>query len=215
MDGNLEFTKFSKIKRLNRDCIITEKIDGTNAQIFIDQYVNYEEVQWNMINQYNLADEQHIDEYDHFIMAGSRKRWITPEDDNYGFAKWVSENWEALMYLGPGKHFGEWWGQGIQRRYDMDKKIFSLFNVRRYTVDPSLYKPVWEVGVQVVPVLYKGLFREDAIKDALWELNNRGSKAAPGFMDPEGIIIFHTAARVLFKVTLENDEVPKSLVKGK
>jgi hypothetical protein len=30
-------------------------------------------------------------------------------------------------------------------------------------------------------------------------------------MDPEGIVIFHTAANMAFKKTLKKDEVPKSL----
>lgn len=31
----LPFEKFNKISRLSRDIVITEKIDGTNAQIYI------------------------------------------------------------------------------------------------------------------------------------------------------------------------------------
>lgn len=37
-----------------------------------------------------------------------------------------------------------------------------------------------------------------------------GSVAAPGFMKPEGIIIFHIQSQLLFKKTLERDEEPKS-----
>ena len=33
----MEFIKFEKIARLNREIIITEKIDGTNAQICITE----------------------------------------------------------------------------------------------------------------------------------------------------------------------------------
>lgn len=33
-----EFNGFPKIARLSRECVITEKIDGTNAQIFITDY---------------------------------------------------------------------------------------------------------------------------------------------------------------------------------
>ena len=33
----LKFEKFSKIPRLNKTCTITEKIDGTNAQIVFDE----------------------------------------------------------------------------------------------------------------------------------------------------------------------------------
>ena len=32
-----------------------------------------------------------------------------------------------------------------------------------------------------------------------------GSYAAPGFMDPEGVIIWHEAAQIMFKKTLEKD----------
>jgi hypothetical protein len=40
-----------------------------------------------------------------------------------------------------------------------------------------------------------------------------GSYAAPDFRDPEGVVIYLAAAQQCFKVTLKNDEVPKSLVK--
>jgi hypothetical protein len=36
-----------------------------------------------------------------------------------------------------------------------------------------------------------------------------GSKAAPGFMKPEGIVVFHVAGNVGFKKTIEKDEEPK------
>ena len=32
-----EFQTFNKIPRLSRDCVITEKLDGTNAQILITE----------------------------------------------------------------------------------------------------------------------------------------------------------------------------------
>ena len=96
------FEAFPKIARLSREIVITEKIDGTNAQIYITE--------------------------DGKIQAGSRNRIITPEQDNFGFARWVEENHEDLLLLGEGRHFGEWWGQGIQRRYNLEEKRFSLFN---------------------------------------------------------------------------------------
>ena len=34
---NLEFEKFASIKRLSREMVVTEKIDGTNAQICISE----------------------------------------------------------------------------------------------------------------------------------------------------------------------------------
>ena len=61
----------------------------------------------------------------------------------------------------------------------------------------------------LVPVLYEGAFNHENIHNTLKELELNGSSASPGFMNPEGIIIFHTASRYLFKKTIKNDEKPK------
>lgn len=55
-------------------------------------------------------------------------------------------------------------------------------------------------------MLYEGLFSTDAVNACLDRLRKEGSFAAPGFMKPEGVIIWHTAARVGFKVTIEKDD---------
>ena len=176
----IEFQPFQKISRLRRDIIITEKIDGTNSCVYIPDY----------------GDTIH---------AASRTRWITPEDDNYGFARWVEANQDELKKLGPGMHFGEWWGAGVQRRYNMTQKKFSLFNVGRWS-DPAT-RPAC---VDVVPLLYKGTFSMDAVNEVLDLLKRKGSVASPGFMDPEGIVVYHPASKELFKVTCKNDESHKS-----
>lgn len=174
-----EFQPFAKIPRISRECVVTEKIDGTNAQIFIDEYGG--------------------------IFAGSRKRWLTPgKGDNCGFAAWVEACKGDLEILGPGRHFGEWWGKGIQRNYGMNRKLFSLFNVVK-----------WEQGnlpacLDVVPVLYEGPFVTDTINLVVERLSITGSVAAPGFMDPEGIVIYHKAGGYLFKKMCKNDEQRKS-----
>jgi ABC-type transport system involved in cytochrome c biogenesis permease component len=64
--------------------------------------------------------------------------------------------------------------------------------------------------VSLVPVLYEGLFSSDVVDGCIEQLRMYGSKASPGFMKAEGIIIYHAAARSLFKVTLEKDSEPKS-----
>lgn len=174
-----EFRGFEKIPRLTRDCIVTEKIDGTNAQIYIGE--------------------------DGEFFVGSRKRWITPDDDNYGFARWAYEHKDELMQLGPGRHFGEWWGQGIQRKYGLDGKRFSLFNVGRWTKTGEEGKEQVPDCCYVVPILYTGLFLTSEIDSVLGLLERTGSFAAPGFMNPEGIIIYHTAGNHLYKKTLGND----------
>lgn len=167
----MEFVPFNKIPRLSRDMVITEKIDGTNATIFIDD---------DCVT----------------MRTASRKKWITPEDDNYGFARWAQSNKEELLTLGPGWHRGEWWGQKIQRTYGLTEKRFSLFNTSLPAV-PSC--------CSLVPVLYVGAF-DTAMIDAYVEyLKQEGSQAVPGFMKPEGICIFHTAAQYYFKKMIEND----------
>jgi len=145
-------------------------------------------------------------EGDLLIYAGSRSRWITPTEDNFGFAAWVSDNAEELATLGEGRHFGEWWGAGIQRGYGLPKgeKRFSLFNVSRWGEE----RPAC---CHVVPTLYRGPFSQPAVERCLDGLQCNGSEAAPGFMKPEGVVIFHTAANLGFKRTIEKDEVPKSL----
>jgi len=61
----------------------------------------------------------------------------------------------------------------------------------------------------VVPTLWIGKFDTLAIERNLQELKRSGSLASPNFMNPEGIIIYHTASRTLFKKTIENDEKGK------
>ena len=175
-----DFLEFPKIHRYSRPVIITEKIDGTNGQIFIDE--------------------------DGSIFVGSRTRWITEEQDNFGFAKWVKENKEELLKLGPGRHFGEWWGSGIQRRYELKERRFSLFNTTRWFNNPDLPK-----CCHVVPIISMDeILSESLVLTCLDRLKVEGSFASPGFMKPEGIVIYHTQGNVLFKKTIEKDDLPKS-----
>ena len=171
------FVGFPKIPRLSREIIISEKIDGTSGCIYVGD--------------------------DGEFLVGSRTRWITPETDNHGFAKWAMENKDELMKLGPGRHFGEFWGQGIQRNYGLKEKRFSLFNVKKWGDD--LVRPAC---CHVVPVLFEGAFTTDNIEITLSILRG-GSYAAPGFIPAEGIIVYHTAGNLMFKKTLLNDEKHK------
>jgi RNA ligase-like protein len=176
----MSFEAFPKIHRLSRECIITEKIDGTNGLIeILDDFTT--------------------------ILIGSRTRYIAPEDDNYGFAKWVRANQEELLKLGPGRHHGEWWGAGIQRGYGRKEKQFSLFNTTTWN---AANKPAC---CNIVPVLYKGLFNTNVVEECIEKLRSEGSMAAPGFMKPEGVVIYHIQGNVMFKKTLEKDEQPKGI----
>lgn len=169
-----EFTQFQKIPRLSRECVVTEKIDGTNACIYIGENGEF--------------------------LAGSRTRWITPQDDNFGFAKWAYEHKEELLKLGIGRHFGEWWGSGIQRNYGLMEKRWSLFNVSIWGDDA-----VRPACCHVVPVLFQGSFDTYTVDRCIEKLVAQGSLASPGFTKPEGVVIYHVAAASYFKKTIEKD----------
>jgi hypothetical protein len=191
----MEFQEFGKIARLTRECTITEKIDGTNAQIYIGENGDF--------------------------LTGSRTQWITPENDNHGFSRWAHEHKEDLLKLGIGSHFGEWWGSGIQRGYNLLKgeKRFSLFNTRRWarignelcqypTQDPRVMKSQEHAPecCHVVPVLYEGMFDTTMFFSVLGMLKSHGSYASEGFMNPEGIVIYHKQGNIMFKKTLDKDD---------
>jgi hypothetical protein len=112
----MEFIGFNKIARLSRDVTITEKLDGTSVFVAITEEGEF--------------------------LTGSRNRWITPEDDNFGFSRWANENKNELMKLGIGFNYGEWIGGKIQRGYGLKEKRFYLFNTfkwvdKRYMLEPK------------------------------------------------------------------------------
>jgi hypothetical protein len=176
-----DFVPMPKIARWSKQIIvITEKIDGTNASI-------------------------HINDDCTEIRAASRNRWITVGDDNFGFARWVQDHQSALLTLGKGAHFGEFWGLGIQRCYNEREKHFSLFNTLRWSSDEQLER-LKSSPCRLVPVLYQGAYSDSAIEDCLQRLRTEGSVAAPGFQNPEGVVIYIPGAKMLFKKTLDNDD---------
>jgi hypothetical protein len=214
------FVPFNKMPRLNRSCIVTEKIDGSNGCVVV------------------LPDGT--------VKAGSRTRWVTPAQDNYGFAAWVLEHEAELRGLGVGRHFGEWWGRGINRGYGLEDRRFSLFNVSRWHQD------IWESDEQlryqrelaevarlmklpdiemipfgkapsprryvappaccsVVPVVWRGQFSSATVNGVCLHLAKTGSVAAPGYTNPEGVVCFMEASQHLYKVLIDNDHQPKGI----
>lgn len=152
-----KFASMGKIPRLSRELwTVTEKIDGTNAGIYVDSAQG-------------------------IVQAASRNRWIMPGDDNYGFAAWVANHREELLGLGDGMHWGEWWGTGIQHGYNMGrdaqgqpKRYFSLFNVYKWRSEYN-QKAFDELAPAIAT--YGNL--ADHLKPML-EYYNRHSKVIPG-----------------------------------
>lgn len=190
--AEVEFREWPKISRWNRDITITEKVDGSNACVIVSE---------------DLLT----------VAAQSRSKIITPETDNHGFARWVAENEEMLATtLGAGYHFGEWYGSGVQKRagYGLEKgvKKLALFNTARWMPTMEAHPYLYDAGLDVVPVLWEGKAEtlNSGIAFATARLREEGSfvRSARGVRDvkPEGIIIYHHAANMSFKLTLEKDE---------
>ena len=183
-----EFKGWPKIPRLHRDVIITEKIDGTNACVIVTE--------------------------DGEVAAQSRTRIITPEQDNFGFAAWVQEHADELRALGAGYHFGEWYGKGIQRTYGLDERRFALFSPRKQQETLGWgWMPSTVPCCEVVPVLWQGTADRlnEYVERCVANLRWHGSYLVPGFTAPEGLVVYHTAARQTFKVLLEGDDIPKGV----
>lgn len=163
----LDFKPWPKISRDNPfNVTVTEKIDGTNACIVI-------------------ADGE-------ILAVQSRKRFITPESDNYGFASWVKENKTELLCLGDGHHYGEWAGPGIQKNpLKLDRKRFFLFNTFRWN-ENNLNLPAC---CDVVPVLFQGQLEPDVVPRLLKDLSESS-------VVREGVVVYYHAFRTYTKHTI-------------
>lgn len=203
----MQFEKFPSLTRFSQGWTIQEKLDGTNGQIAI-KAINPNEA---LLGPAPAAVVQLTDDEWYAIYAGSRNRWLQPtkEKDNVGFARWVKENARELVKLGPGRHFGEWYGSGIQRTYglkDGDKR-FALFNALRWKDNPD--KP------ECCEVVHTFMLNEyvdnpqGAAQGVMAMLKKMGSQHVPGFMNPEGIVMFHRKSGTAFKKTFDYDEKGK------
>lgn len=168
---DIEFKAWPKIGRENPFKVtITEKINGTNACIII-------------------KDNQ-------IAAVQSRKRFITPANDNYGFAEWVENNKVDLLSLGDGYHYGEWAGLSIQKNpRNLKDKEFFLFNTFRWNPD----NPNRPNCCSVVPVLYDGELEKDTVNELLDELKKDGEFNNE---TPEGLVVYYHAFRLYTKHTI-------------
>ena len=193
MSASVSFRAFPKIPRLNREVVVTEKNDGTNGAVVIARAEDTD-----VLHRGGIA----VGEYG--VLAQSRTRFIYPDSDNFGFAAWVAANADALVEtLGEGAHYGEWYGKGIQRNYGLPDRRFMLFNAERWAgheLPPN---------VEVATEIYRGNFNTYMVERAVDDLRDNGSRHVEGFPNPEGVVVWHGAARQTFKVLCENDDIPK------
>lgn len=219
--------------------VITEKIDGTNAGIQIvpwsnlvmetSQGWNWSESyyrQWGRQKEFLISvvgspvpgefNGSNWTDYgpDAFaVFAQSRNRLIAPGNDNAGFAAWVERNAEALVNaLGEGTHFGEWYGEGIQKNpLKIQGKRFALFNTHRWA--GADFASLGLPEVETVPVLYQGPFSTDVVSRYIDFLKSNGSQVEGSGEDAEaeGVVVFHAASRQVFKVLCDSDYMPKTV----
>lgn len=202
-----EFRGWGSTTRENKHKDVMEKIDGTNGCVVI---------------------------WDGKVSAQSRKRIITPGDDNFGFAKWVYDNAGVLMdTLGYGYHYGEWFGEGIQKNpLGIEGKRFALFQATKYT-EKNGYELSKVDGLETVPLLHSGQCDVWTIPNIMRNLETYGSKvvgaaaekvasAIPGLKsevvyskaaDAEGIIIWNKETQTRTKMLLKDDAFHKWEVK--
>lgn len=171
-DTIVEFQAWPKITRENPFFgTITEKVDGTNACIVIQDGA--------------------------IVATQSRKRFITPDNDNFGFARWVADNYTSLRSLGDGHHYGEWAGPGIQRNpHELEEKRLFLFNTFRWNEN----NPNLPDCCDVVPILHHGIIEPTTIPSVLMDLmkgSRLGGKA-------EGVVVFYPAFQKYTKHTIDS-----------
>lgn len=191
MSTNKKMKKWRSIEKLDKcslphgKIIITEKIDGTNAHILIGP--------------------------DDTFKTFSRTREITPEDDNYGFAKWAYSRKETLIqvFSKEGEEvriYGEWYGPGIAPKcaYNITEPRFALFSA-----------PLDRAGdfsilhrVDIVPTLYTGEYSKDIVDKVMQTLQEHGSYISKGFMRPEGIVIHFLEQDERYKRTFVQESKP-------
>ena len=169
---DVEFKEWPKISRENPFKVtITEKLDGTNACIIIAE--------------------------GKIVGAQSRKRLITIDNDNYGFAAWVQSNNDDILSLGDGYHYGEWAGLGIQKNpHNLDKKKFFLFNTFRWN-DNCPERPEC---CEVVPILFEGEMDAGTVPELLMALEGGEDEN----YTPEGLIVYYHALRAYTKHTIKS-----------
>ncbi len=217
-----EFVKWGSTARLFRDVTVTEKIDGTNACIIFERLPQEINPDLPALHENDPIAITDLNGGQYAVHAQSRNRLITPFSDNQGFAKWVVTHAYDLLYvLGEGRHYGEWWGQGINRGYDMDRKVFSVFNTAGWhkvpegmTTSRADRRRSTSLDIDCIPVLDTITFSEDAIRDLAEELMFTGSRASAqytgkAFAKPEGVCIYHKAADTVFKYTFDNHDQHK------
>ena len=209
------YASFPSIERLeNIYCVISEKVDGTNGLIEINEV-------------FPVGEPKEIQ-----IRFGSRNRYITFNNDNADFANFF-RHYEArfkdvaadiilkeLEVSGetltecqeqyPLRIYGEWFGSGIQRGYGLKDKFFMPFStfyaekLIEYQV-PNIVKP---------NIMYTGKFNKLTADMCMNTLAIHGSGIIKDYKRPEGIVIHFPKYNFRLKQTFEGSKWEQSIPKA-
>ena len=161
INTKVDFEAWPKIPReVLGDVMITEKMDGTNACVIIQD--------------------------GEIVGVQSRKRMLNlgKDSDNYGFAQHVFDNQEKFLALGEGRHYGEWAGLGIQGTpHCIPDKRFFLFNARRWGAHNTPPE-----GIYVVALLYQGQYSASLVDTVMNTLKT--SSESQGYKAEGCIVFF-------------------------
>ena len=197
-----EFKPFPKIPNLdNMKVVVTQKLHGTNASLWIDK-LDGTEVLSEAQKDFITTDGKYL------VMPAKRTSFINLYSDNFGFAKFTHENRDALaVALGEGTWFGEWVGPGINSGEGLREKRLALFSIHLKEKVWQMKKAnLWPERVDLVPVLFEGKAVDLGTSIIMSELTRNGSRYAPGFMRPEGIVIHILGTGISFKEVFELEE---------
>jgi hypothetical protein len=182
---------------------ITEKIDGANAQITI----NDKKVVMIGAHKHTLRMADDPSWIDQFKDAPDRDVLLItePRRQLFGFAGWVFDHKEELeAKLNNGTYYGEWYGPGINknRDYNLTQRRFAFFSAHKWT-DPQ--RPRISDS-DIVPILYIGPIKTEECEKCMEGLAEGGSRIVPGFMNPEGIVIELPQLDVMRKYTFNGNK---------
>lgn len=183
MTTDNEFRPWRSIERYQGIHVqIAEKLHGTSAQVHVQKQLDG-----------TLK-----------ALAGKRTSYVGTTG-HFGFGEFVANNGQALCdSLGEGRHYGEWVGPGVNGQYGLTEKVFVLFN-HRYHLPKKLAGKLPN-RVDVVPVLYDGPYTPTIIGETMDNLKASGSVFAPGFMKPEGVVLFFPQFNTMQKKVFKPEE---------
>lgn len=207
----MDFKAFPKVPRLFREVVVTEKIDGTNAQVLIQEILDGVDPTSHDTIRAIMPDLRA-----YAIKAGSRSRWLSRTEDNFGFFQFVHENrWALVRALGTGRHHGEWFGRGIQRGYGMKHRCFAVFN------QDYEFEPVKDADGNVIIDKVPCAGRRDAQEQPEFlgnlitmlslvpkvdsKTDGQPTQLPYGTGPMEGFMLYFPKANVTFKITTDGD----------